>query len=223
MSTGSRRPNERLRSDCGGLRWDALDDHAALELGKHTHHLKHGLAGRRRGVDPLLLEAGVDAEALQFGEEADLGPAESARAIDRPSHNEIELAARGVLVHGVEARALIAALRARNAFVTVHRDDLIAPSEPPLAERASLGCRNLMCACRQGTELHVGGLYDLPDCSLVGPFEEGPGRYCSEAGTVRAPLPEEVNVHAPVSRKSKRHGESSAAGLVSDHEEPGPD
>jgi hypothetical protein len=32
-----------------------LHDHAALELGKHAHHLKHRLAGRRRGVDALLM------------------------------------------------------------------------------------------------------------------------------------------------------------------------
>jgi hypothetical protein len=32
-----------------------LDNHPALELGKDAHHLKHGLAGRRRGVDAPLM------------------------------------------------------------------------------------------------------------------------------------------------------------------------
>ena len=33
-------------------------NHGALELGKYAHHLKHRLAGRRRGVDPLLAQEG---------------------------------------------------------------------------------------------------------------------------------------------------------------------
>src|SRR3954447_11921294 len=32
-----------------------LADHRALELSEHAHHLKHRLAGRRRGVDALLM------------------------------------------------------------------------------------------------------------------------------------------------------------------------
>jgi hypothetical protein len=43
-----------------------LDNHAALELGKHPHHLEHGLAGRGRGVDPLLMQGKVDPEAVQL-------------------------------------------------------------------------------------------------------------------------------------------------------------
>ena len=39
-----------------------LDDHAAFELGKHANHLKHGLAGGRRGVDALLMQGKVDPE-----------------------------------------------------------------------------------------------------------------------------------------------------------------
>jgi hypothetical protein len=31
-------------------------DHGALELGKHTHHLKHRLTGRRSGVEALLMQ-----------------------------------------------------------------------------------------------------------------------------------------------------------------------
>ncbi len=57
----------------------------------------------------------------------------AAQPIDRPGHDDIELAPAGVLVHGVKAGALVAALRAANALVTVHRDDLM-----PRACRRSL-------------------------------------------------------------------------------------
>ena len=32
---------------------DPLNNHGALELGEHPHHLKHGPTGRGRGVKPL--------------------------------------------------------------------------------------------------------------------------------------------------------------------------
>jgi hypothetical protein len=80
-----------------------LDNHAALELGKHAHHLKHRLAGGRRGVDALLMQEQLDAEAVQLGEEAAEVLQRTAETIDRPSHDNIEPAARGILVHGVES------------------------------------------------------------------------------------------------------------------------
>ena len=43
----------------------ALDNHAAFELGKHAHHLKHGLAGRRRGVDAISGFARAPGASLQ--------------------------------------------------------------------------------------------------------------------------------------------------------------
>ena len=51
----------------GDTRAHTLNGHAALELGKHAHHLEHGLAGRRRGVDALLVEKQVNAQAVQLG------------------------------------------------------------------------------------------------------------------------------------------------------------
>ena len=48
-----------------------LDDHAAFELGKHAHHLKHGLAGGCRGVDALLMQGKVNPECVQLGKETD--------------------------------------------------------------------------------------------------------------------------------------------------------
>ena len=35
---------------------DPFLNHGALELGKHAHHLKHRLACRRPGVEPLLMQ-----------------------------------------------------------------------------------------------------------------------------------------------------------------------
>jgi len=43
----------------------ALDNHTAFELGKHAHHLKHGLAGRRRGVDAISGFARAPGASLQ--------------------------------------------------------------------------------------------------------------------------------------------------------------
>src|SRR4029450_7576216 len=37
-------------------RADAFLNHSALELSKYAHHLKHRLACRRRGVEPLLAQ-----------------------------------------------------------------------------------------------------------------------------------------------------------------------
>jgi hypothetical protein len=48
---------------------DALLNHCALEFGEHAHHLKHGLACRRRGVDPLLMQEQIDVERMQLGQE----------------------------------------------------------------------------------------------------------------------------------------------------------
>jgi hypothetical protein len=39
----------------------------ALKLGKHAHHLKRGFAGRRRGVEPLLMQEKVDPQRVQLG------------------------------------------------------------------------------------------------------------------------------------------------------------
>ena len=46
-----------------------LDYHRSLELGKHAHHLKHGLARGRRCIDALLMESKINPEAVQLGKE----------------------------------------------------------------------------------------------------------------------------------------------------------
>ena len=52
-------------------RFDPLDNHRALELGKHTEHLKQRLSGWRAGVEPLLVQVDIDALGVQFPEERD--------------------------------------------------------------------------------------------------------------------------------------------------------
>jgi hypothetical protein len=49
---GYRRPAELLALTTGSRKagTDSFLDDRALELGKYAHHLKHRLAGRRRGV-----------------------------------------------------------------------------------------------------------------------------------------------------------------------------
>ena len=55
---GYRRPTKSLPLAPGPRKpgADAFLDHGALELGKYAHHLKHRLACRRRGVEPLLAQ-----------------------------------------------------------------------------------------------------------------------------------------------------------------------
>jgi hypothetical protein len=48
---------------------DTLLDHGAFKLCKNPHHLKQGLAGRRRGVQALLMQEQVDAQCVQLGQE----------------------------------------------------------------------------------------------------------------------------------------------------------
>ena len=50
------------------------------------------------------------------------------KPIDRPSHDEIKLAPRGVLAEGVEGRALVSALRTADPFIAVNLDDVPAGS-----------------------------------------------------------------------------------------------
>jgi hypothetical protein len=57
------RPTEllALRDRALEASMDTLPDHAALKLGKSAVDLKHELAGRRGGVDRLLIEVHIDA------------------------------------------------------------------------------------------------------------------------------------------------------------------
>jgi hypothetical protein len=50
---------------------DSFLDHRPLELREYAHHLKHGLAGWRHGVQALLVQEKVNAKRVQLGEESD--------------------------------------------------------------------------------------------------------------------------------------------------------
>ena len=83
---GNRRPAKPFALALGPRKpsADSFLDYAALELGKDAHHLEHRLAGRRRGVETLLVQEQVDPESMQFGQEAQQGLAGCGRA-DRPT------------------------------------------------------------------------------------------------------------------------------------------
>ena len=50
---------------------DALADYLPLELREHAHHQEQRLAGRRRGVDSLLVQIQVDAKREDLVEPGD--------------------------------------------------------------------------------------------------------------------------------------------------------
>jgi hypothetical protein len=104
----------------------SLPDHGAFELGKHAHHLKHRLAGRRGGVEPLLVEHEIDPEGVKFGQEADEIPKRASQPIDRPSHDHVELPAGNVLAERVEGRPLVPALGSADPHIPVDLDDVPA-------------------------------------------------------------------------------------------------
>jgi hypothetical protein len=66
-------PAERLTLILGPRKAgaDTFLYHGAFEFGEHAHHLKHCLAGGRRGVDRLLVKVQVDLEGVDFSQELD--------------------------------------------------------------------------------------------------------------------------------------------------------
>jgi len=66
----------------------ALSDDRALELSEDAERLKHCLAGRRRGVEALLMQVQLDPERVQLGEEGDevLQAAASGREVSSLIH-----------------------------------------------------------------------------------------------------------------------------------------
>jgi len=89
---------------------DTFVDHAAFELGKHTHHLKHRFAGRRCRVDPLLMQIQVDVFSEKFLQDADKVDQRSAQPIDAPGCDHIKLLAALAEVRANTSQPVIAAL-----------------------------------------------------------------------------------------------------------------
>jgi hypothetical protein len=57
---------------------------------KHAQHLEHGPAGRRRRVEPLLVQEEIDALSVEFSEEVQKVDQRPAQAVDRPGHDHID-------------------------------------------------------------------------------------------------------------------------------------
>jgi hypothetical protein len=60
-----------LRACLGDAGAHPLHDHRALEFREHPEHLKHRLAGRRAGIEPLPVEIQIHPSAVNLAKEAD--------------------------------------------------------------------------------------------------------------------------------------------------------
>src|SRR5262249_52433783 len=114
-----------------------LDD-GPLELGEHAQHLEEGLAGRRRGIDPLLMEIQAQALGMDLAEGGDEVPQGAAQAIDRPGGDDIEFAPGKSLEQPIEAGALVPALGAADSSILERLDDLPAVALSSRLELAAL-------------------------------------------------------------------------------------
>ena len=85
---------------------------------------------------------------LDRAEQIDQRPSQ---AIDRPGHDDVELAPAGVLEHRVEPRALVSALGAADAGIRVDMDHGPSPPLGDLAELADLVVDGLLV----GGDAHV--------------------------------------------------------------------
>src|SRR5258708_6236327 len=97
---------------------------AALELGKPAQHLKHRLAGGRRGVEALLMKEEVNALVVQALQDAEEIRQRSTEPINRPCRNYVELFGVHRLHQGVESGALAPALGAADPGIFIDPDDL---------------------------------------------------------------------------------------------------
>ena len=130
LGRGHRRPAQAFPAGfrAAQARPDALLNHGPLELGEHTAHLEHCLAGGRRRVNALLVQVQIYARRVQLIEESDKVLQGATQAIDRPCHHDVELSADARLEKGVELRSLLAALGAADAVV-----DVLGRHHPPPA------------------------------------------------------------------------------------------
>src|SRR6266498_4965483 len=96
------------------------------------------LAAGRRGIDALLMEVEVDLQGMQLGQERDQVLQRTANSINRPRHDDVELAPGRALAQGVESGPPISTLGAADALVAIDVDDLAAHPVGDLPERALL-------------------------------------------------------------------------------------
>ncbi len=64
----------------------------------------------------------VDLEGVDFRQETDEILQRTAKPINRPCHDDVELTTSGILAQPVKVRALVTVLRAANAVVPVNLD-----------------------------------------------------------------------------------------------------
>jgi hypothetical protein len=96
---------------------DSFRNHRPLEFGKHAHHLKHRLAGGRRGVEALLAQEQVDVECVQLGQKTDQVLQAATQSVHRPRHDHFEFPSRGITAQLVERWPLVAAFGAADAVI----------------------------------------------------------------------------------------------------------
>src|SRR6185295_1236104 len=122
-----------------------LDDaHRAFELGEGTGYLEQQLARRGRGIDRLLVEVEIDANRLEMLDRAKQVDQRSAKPVNRPRLDDIELALAGILGQAIEAWPLIPSLSAANAGIAVDLGHLPAAALGDLPELANLVLNRLV-------------------------------------------------------------------------------
>ena len=107
---------------------NAFADHRTFELGENAEHLEHGTAGRRRGVEALLMREQIDTLGVKLAQEVQQVDQRAAQAIDRPGCDHVDVAAGNGLEQPIEPRALVATLGAGYGGVDRRRDG--APRRP---------------------------------------------------------------------------------------------
>src|SRR5215475_9558093 len=90
----------------------SLSDHGPLELSKRAGDLEDELAHRGRRVDRLLVQVQVHPAGFEVLDRVEQVDQRATQAVNRPSHDDIELPPAGVLEHGIEARPPISPLSA---------------------------------------------------------------------------------------------------------------
>src|SRR6266487_2816949 len=84
------------------------------------------------------MEVEVDLQGMQLGQERDQVLQRTAQSINRPRHDDVELAPGRALAQGVESGPAISTLGAADALVAIDVEDLAAHSVGDLPERALL-------------------------------------------------------------------------------------
>src|SRR6266700_5996921 len=84
------------------------------------------------------MEVEVDLQGMQLGQERDQVLQRTAQSINRPRHDDVELAPGRGLAHGVESGSPISTLGAADALVAIDVEDLAAQSVGDLPARALL-------------------------------------------------------------------------------------